>query len=96
MSRTAEKVGEHGPGRLVAPMLAKTAAGAAHKQRSAAGVEAPEAALRQVLLAAAVTEVHEQLMPLQCRCQLCCRRHRTCHTLHASEWRGLHNNGHLA
>ena len=93
-SRTAEQVGEHGARRLVASVTAEAAAGAAHEQRGAAAVEAPEAARREVLLATAVAEVHKQLVLLQRRRQLCGRRHRARHTLHrtARDTALLHEN----
>ncbi len=80
---TAKQVGEHSAGRLIASVAPQPAAGAAHEQRRAAAVQAPEAARRQVLFAAAVAQVHEQLMPLQRRRQLRRGRHRTRHTLRA-------------
>ena len=79
--RTAKQVGEDGARCLVASVVTKSAAGAAHEQRSAAAVEAPKAPRGQVLLAAAVAQVHEQLMRLKRRRQLRGRRHSACHTL---------------
>ena len=84
--RTAEQVGQNGAGRLVASVVPEPAAGAAHEERRPAAVEAPEAARREVLLAAAVAEVHEKLVSLQRRRQLRCGRHPARHTLRAQLW----------